>query len=156
MTSLAAVHDKLCPCAAGWTPQRTVEEQFRQHNPWLMSALHLWPYLLGSLTACVLVVLLLPRGYMALAVILASLLLPSFTAITTIPVAWYSKQSKRIGADSMRELRRCMRLECFGQSKSRLKGQQPHAHHHSHHQRQQHHHQRQQQQQKHATSKRLH
>jgi hypothetical protein len=101
-------------CAAGWVPQRTVEEQFRQHNPWLMSAYHLWPYLVGSTLACAAVVLLLPRGYMALAVILAALLLPAFTAITTIPVAWYSKQSKRMATDSMRELRCCMPLACFG------------------------------------------
>ena len=61
-----------------------------------MSALHLWPFTLGSAVACVLVVVVLPRSMMALTIVGTSLLLPVFTAATTTPLRWYRKLRRRL------------------------------------------------------------
>lgn len=71
-----------------WIPQRAVEDEFRNSNPFLSSFHHLWGYSLFALICGVLVVLFLPRAMLILIMLITLFFLPLYTGITSLPLKY--------------------------------------------------------------------
>jgi len=69
-----------------WIPQRAVEDEFRNSNPFISSFHHLWGYSLFALVCGVLVVLFIPRAMLILIMLITLFLLPFYTGITSLPL----------------------------------------------------------------------
>lgn len=67
-----------------WTPQRTVEIQFQNSNPFLSSVYHLWGYALFALISSAVVILFFKNSYLFLFVMFTLFSLPLFTGITSL------------------------------------------------------------------------
>lgn len=77
-----------------WIPQRAVEDEFRNSNPFISSFHHLWGYSLFALVCGVLVVLFIPRAILILIMLTTLFLLPIYTGITSLPLkspSWSNK-----------------------------------------------------------------
>ncbi|XP_021378569.1 uncharacterized protein LOC110466424 [Mizuhopecten yessoensis] len=70
-----------------WIPQRAVEEEFRESNPFWFSFKHLWGYSAFALICGVLVILFLQRAMLVLVMLITLFLLPLYTGVTSLPVA---------------------------------------------------------------------
>lgn len=69
-----------------WIPQRAVEDEFRNSNPFISSFHHLWGYSLFAVVCGVLVVLFIPRAMLILIMLITLFLLPFYTGITSLPL----------------------------------------------------------------------
>lgn len=78
-----AIHANLV-LNAKWVPQRAVEEQFKQSNPFLSSFKHLWGYCVFSVVAIVLVVIFVSEAMLGLIMLVTLFLLPLYTGLTSL------------------------------------------------------------------------
>ena len=69
---------------AKWVPQRAVEEQFKQSNPFVSSLQHLWGYSAFALVASVLVMLFAREAFLILVMLGTLFLLPFYTGFTSL------------------------------------------------------------------------
>lgn len=69
---------------AKWIPQRAVEEEFKNSNPFISSFKHLWGYSLFSVITGVLVILFLERAMLVLVMLITAILLPLYTGFTSL------------------------------------------------------------------------
>ena len=67
-----------------WIPQRAVEEQFKNSNPFISSFQHLWGYSVFAAIAGTLVVLFLQRAMLILVMLVTLLFLPLYTGFTSL------------------------------------------------------------------------
>lgn len=76
---------------ARWVPQRAVEDEFRQKNPFVSSFRHLWLFSLSATIITIVVIFLdrfaVNRNYLMFTMIGTLFLLPLYTAITTMTPA---------------------------------------------------------------------
>ena len=66
-----------------WIPQRAVEEQFKNSNPFISSFKHLWGYSVFAAISVTLVILFLQRAMLILVMLVTLLLLPLYTGFTS-------------------------------------------------------------------------
>ncbi|KAK7109468.1 uncharacterized protein [Littorina saxatilis] len=69
---------------AKWVPQRAVEEEFKQSNPFWSSLVHLWGYSLFAVVAGVLVVLFAMDAILVMVMLGTLCLLPLYTGFTSL------------------------------------------------------------------------
>ena len=69
---------------AKWVPQRAVEEQFKQSNPFVSSLQHLWGYSAFALVVSVLVMLFAREAFLILVMLGTLFLLPFYTGFTSL------------------------------------------------------------------------
>ena len=69
---------------AKWVPQRAVEEQFKQSNPFVSSFKHLWGYSAFALVSGVLVVIFVREAILITVMLGTLLLLPLYTGFTSL------------------------------------------------------------------------
>lgn len=69
---------------AKWVPQRAVEEEFKNSNPFISSLKHLWAYSLFALVTSILVMLFLERAMLILVMLVTLFLLPLYTGFTSL------------------------------------------------------------------------
>ncbi|KAL3863252.1 hypothetical protein ACJMK2_005017 [Sinanodonta woodiana] len=67
-----------------WIPQRAVEEDFKNSNPFISSLKHLWGYSLFALIASILVGLFLKQAFLVVIMFGTLFLLPFFTGFTSL------------------------------------------------------------------------
>lgn len=98
MRVLRAIYSNLDKNAK-WVPQRAVEEEFRQKNPFVSSFRHLWMFSLSAAIITVVVVFLdrfaVNRNYLMFTMIGTLFLLPLYTAVTTMTPAILRYFSKK-------------------------------------------------------------
>lgn len=80
---------------AKWIPQRAVEEEFKNSNPFVSSFKHLWGYSLFALVSGILVVLFLERALLILVMLITLLLLPLYTGFTSLTPGFKCCKPKR-------------------------------------------------------------
>ena len=69
-----------------WVPQRSVEDEFRNSNPFVSSFRHLWGYSLFAVICGILVVLFLERAILITIMLGTLFLLPFYTGVTSLPL----------------------------------------------------------------------
>jgi hypothetical protein len=69
---------------AKWVPQRAVEEQFKQTNPFVSSLQHLWGYSLFAVGTGLLLIFLVPDALLFMAMLITIFLLPFYTGFTSL------------------------------------------------------------------------
>ena len=72
--------------AETWVPQQTVEQEFRRRNPFISSFKHLWGYSLTATIGGLLVVLFYIHAFLLLFLFATVIVLPVFTAVTSLPL----------------------------------------------------------------------
>lgn len=80
---------------AKWVPQRAVEEEFKNSNPFVSSFKHLWGYSLFALVTGILVVLFMERAMLILVMLITLLLLPLYTGFTSLTPGFKCCKPKR-------------------------------------------------------------
>ncbi|KAK3095132.1 hypothetical protein FSP39_010663 [Pinctada imbricata] len=69
-----------------WVPQRSVEDEFRNSNPFISSFKHLWGYSLFAVVCGTLVILFLERAILITIMLGTLFLLPLYTGVTSLPL----------------------------------------------------------------------
>ncbi|XP_052770700.1 uncharacterized protein LOC128210397 [Mya arenaria] len=80
---------------AKWVPQRAVEEDFKNSNPFISSFKHLWGYSLFSLVVGILVMIFLDRAMLVLVMLITTFVLPLFTGFTSLTPGFQSCKRKK-------------------------------------------------------------
>lgn len=76
-----------------WVPQRAVEEDFRNSNPFVSSLKHLWGYSLTGIILSVLVIVFLPSSMLVLIILMTLVLLPLYTGLTSLSMSFKSSKA---------------------------------------------------------------
>ena len=79
-----------------WIPQRAVEEQFKNSNPFISSFKHLWGYSVFAAISSTLVVLFLQRAMLIQVMLVTLLFLPLYTGFTSFSPG-FGKRKRRPG-----------------------------------------------------------
>lgn len=72
---------------ARWVPQRAVEEEFKQSNPFIFSLRYLWYYMVFSVSCGLLVVSLIPEGIFIMTMLGTLFALPLYAGFTALETA---------------------------------------------------------------------
>ena len=83
-----------------WIPQRAVEEQFKNSNPFISSFKHLWGYSVFAAISGTLVVLFLQRAILILVMLVTLLFLPLYTGFTSLSPG-FRKRKRRNGLSDL-------------------------------------------------------
>ncbi|XP_014787870.1 glucans biosynthesis glucosyltransferase H, partial [Octopus bimaculoides] len=76
-----------------WIPQRSIEEEFKNCNPFLSSLKHLWMYSLLAAVVAPVVVIFVPSSSIILCMLITLFLLPLFTGLTSLTMDLKSSRS---------------------------------------------------------------
>ena len=80
---------------AKWVPQRAVEEEFRNTNPFISGFRHLWGYSLFSFVIGALVIAFVEEALLLLALLITVFLLPVFTGVTSLKLKSCLRKKKK-------------------------------------------------------------
>ena len=87
---------------AKWTPQRAVEEEFKNSNPFISSFKHLWGYSIFALITGTCVVLFFEQSMVILFMLITLLILPLFTGLSShSPACLRRKRTRNVGCTNV-------------------------------------------------------
>lgn len=86
---------------AKWVPQRAVEEEFKNSNPFVSSFKHLWGYSVFALISGILVILFLERAMLVLVMLVTLFLLPLYTGFTSLTPGFRCCKPKKLKLSDM-------------------------------------------------------
>ena len=78
-----------------WVPQRSVEEEFRQNNPFWSSLKHLWGYSIFAVLCSVLVLFFLKESSLVFVMLGTLFFLPIFSGFTSLPLNFWDNTGSK-------------------------------------------------------------
>lgn len=84
-----------------WIPQRAVEEDFKNSNPFVSSLKHLWGYSAFALVAAIIVMIFSNSGQLLLVMLATVIVLPFYTGFTSLTLAFKSSRNIRMFRDNV-------------------------------------------------------